>query len=494
MSKFFHSFKNLFSSKKNTNLSKPPSQNNTQNPNYKSNPEINPNINNHNNTNNNNNLHQSSINKGSPQNNKTNSKNDQKEKNSSPPLKKNENNDSNNTITNYSPEISFTRLPMLYRNNSLNEMWNGLKLSIDFKPTQFFNLDYSMNIEKNKKLFSNYSLDCSSFIPISTYLFPLNFILVGHKAPSQVFNFQSHILLGEKDKISIVSNYEPKYNNNMNNAIDNNINMNFNENINENDNNNELLNDKSIGFNNNNRNSNSNGVKNNEIDNKYSIEYSHEFKKGNFGIKLTNLESNSINFLYSIYKNLFFGMEFFKNPFYGQDKKYHFLKANYALFLKQFPPKRKFGFTFNYLSTLPGVVFNCSYFINNNFKLYLNTLFNKNELLQKLGQEKFSASVLSFYKNNYLELNSEINHKGEIKFLSKFFIHKNIEILSNFVFDHNEKIIKKKFKCFGLGFNVKNDSVEEKVEKIIEKQKREYSMNNIKFFNYNNIIKSNYTD
>lgn len=374
---------------------------------------------------------------------------------------KNSSENNKNYSTNYSPEISFTRLPMMYRSEPFSENWNGLKLSLDFKPTQFFSLDYSLNIEKNKKLFNNYALNCSSYIPFSIYNLPMNLILIGNKAPSRVFNFQSHLMLGQKDKLTIVSNNEPK---------DNSIMFNVDNNINSNDENLSINKDK-----------------NNEIDNKYSVEYTHEFSNGNIGLKVTNLEPNSINFLYSIYHNFFFGMEFFKNQ--NNQEKYHFLKANYGLFLKQ-TPKNKFGFSFNYISTLPGAIFNCCYQINNNFKLYLNTLFNKNELLLKLGQEKFTASVSSYYKNNFIEMNSELNYKGEIKLMNKFFFNRYIDILFNFIYDHNAKKVKKKFKCFGFGLNIKNKSVEEKIEELIENQKKKYTLKNKNFFNYNNIMKS----
>ena len=124
-------------------------------------------------------------------------------------------------------------------------------------------------------------------------------------------------------------------------------------------------------------------------------------------------------------------MEFFKNP--NMEEKYHFLKANYGLMLKQ-TPFNKFGFTFNYISTLPASIINCCYQINNNFKLYLNTIFNRNELLVKLGEDKFSAAVSSNYKNDYIEVNTELNNKGEVKFLSSFSFNKNIDFLINFCY------------------------------------------------------------
>ncbi len=397
--------------------------------------------------------------------------------------KKNKDESKNNIITdtfNYSPEITFSRMPMLYHNDCFNNIWNGLKLSISFKPSQFFNLDYMLNVEKNKKLFNNYSLNCSTYVPLSSILFPINLILLGHKESSRAFSLQSHLLLGEKDKISIITNNLPKDINNIDNGDNNNILL-----INKNDENNKNnLNE----FNQNEidddvKNSNKNK---NELENNYSIEYSHEFKRGNIGIKCTNLEPNTVNFQVSIYKNLFFGMEFFRNP--NKEEKYHFLKANYGIMLKQ-TPQNKFGFTFNYISTLPASIINCCYQINNNFKLYLNTVFNRNELLIKLGQDKFSAAVSSFYKNDFIEMNTELNNKGEVKFLSSFSCNKYIDVLMNFTYSHFTQRKSKKFKCFGFGLNIKNNSVEEKIEELIESQKKSYLENNKYFNNYNNIMK-----
>ena len=370
----------------------------------------------------------------------------------------------NNIITdtfNYSPDMSFSSMPMIYHNNCFINCWNGLKLSLIFRPTQFFNLDYMLNIEKNKKLFNNYSLNCSTYVPLSSILFPINLILIGHKKSSRAFSFQSHLLLGEKDKLSILTNNIPKdahYNNNILNEEETNLNQNnTDEDINK-----------------------------NELENKYSIEYNHEFKRGNFGIKCTNFGHNTVNFQVSIYNNLFFGMEFFRNP--KKEAKSHFLKANYGIMLKQ-TPLNKFGITFNYISTLPASIINCCYQINNNFKLYLNTVFNRNELLIKMGQDKFSAALSSCYQNDFIVMNTELNNKGEVKFLSTFSYNKYIDILMNFTYSHFARKNTNKFKYFGFGLNIKNNSVEEKIEELIESQKKVYRENPKYFYNYNNIMK-----
>ena len=361
---------------------------------------------------------------------------------------------------NYSPEVTYSKTPFLYYNDSFNQCWNGLKLSLNFKPTQFFNLDYILNIEKNKKLFNNYSLNCSTFVPLSSILFPINLILIGHKESSRAISFQSHIMLGERGKLSIITNNIPKE--------DENIIINK-ENINKKN----IENKK-------------NGNNNKELENNYMIEYSHEFSRGNVGIKFTNLEPNTVNFMFSLYKNLFFGMEFFRNP--NKEEKYHFLKANYGIMLKQ-TPFNKFGFTFNYNSTIPASIINCSYQINNNFKLYLNTIYNKNNLLIKLGQDKLITSISSYYKNNYVEFNAEINNKAEVKFIGSFSFNKYLDILMNFGYTHKEKNKRKRLKCFGFGLNLKNNSVEDKIEELIKSQKKIYFGNNKYYDDYNNIIK-----
>lgn len=391
----------------------------------------------------------------------------------------------NNIITdtfNYSPEITFSHMPILYHNDAFNNCWNGLKLSLNFRPSQFFNLDYMINIERNKRLFNNYSLNCSTLIPFNSILCPINLILIGHKESSRALSFQSHLALGENDKLSIVTNNVPR----DINKVDMNDYLLY---VNKNENNIEYE-EKEINLSNPNGLNDINNIQidekenNKELENTYSVEYCHEFKRGNVGIKFTNLEPNTVNFQVSLYKNLFFGMEFFKNP--NMEEKYHFLKANYGIMLKQ-TPYNKFGFTFNYISTLPASIINCCYKINNNFKLYLNTIFNRNEMLIKLGQDKFSAAISSYYKNNYIELNSELNNKGEVKFLSSFSCNKYIDVLMNFSYDHYKKN-KKKFKCFGFGLNFKNNSVEEKIVELIEEQKKNYLESN-KINNYNNIIK-----
>ena len=361
---------------------------------------------------------------------------------------------------NYSPEVTYSKTPFLYYNDSFNQCWNGLKLSLNFKPTQFFKLDYILNIEKNKKLFNNYSLNCSTFVPLSSILFPINLILIGHKESSRAISFQSHIMLGERGKLSIITNNIPKE--------DENIIINK-ENINKKN----IENKK-------------NGNNNKELENNYMIEYSHEFSRGNVGIKFTNLEQNTVNFMFSLYKNLFFGMEFFRNP--NKEEKYHFLKANYGIMLKQ-TPFNKFGFTFNYNSTIPASIINCSYQINNNFKLYLNTIYNKNNLLIKLGQDKLITSISSYYKNNYVEFNAEINNKAEVKFIGSFSFNKYLDILMNFGYTHKEKNKRKRLRCFGFGLNLKNNSVEDKIEELIKSQKKIYFGNNKYYDDYNNIIK-----
>ena len=267
-------------------------------------------------------------------------------------------------------------------------------------------------------------------MPLSSILFPINLILIGHKDSSRAVSFQSHILLGERGKLSIVTNNIPRE-------------------------------DESIILNKENKKVKKNENNSGELENNYMVEYSHEFSRGNIGVKFSNLEPNTVNFMLSLYKNLFFGMEFFRNP--NKKEKYHFLKANYGIMLKQ-TSYNKFGFTFNYNSAIPASIINCCYKVNNNFKIYLNTIYNKNELLIKLGQKKLSTSISSFYKNNFIELNTEINNKTDVKFMGSLSFNKYLDILVNFGYNHYEKNKKKRLKCFGFGLNIKNSSVEEKID------------------------------
>ena len=59
----------------------------------------------------------------------------------------------------------------------------------------------------------------------------------------------------------------------------------------------------------------------------------------------------------------------------------------------------------------------------------------------------------------------------------------------NFGYSHFEKNKGKRLKCFGFGLNIKNSSVEEKIEEMIESQKKIYLGNNKYYNDYNNIIK-----
>ena len=88
-----------------------------------------------------------------------------------------------------------------------------------------------------------------------------------------------------------------------------------------------------------------------------------------------------------------------------------------------------------------------------------------------------------------IELNAEINNKADFKFLGIFSFNKYLDVSMNFGYSHFEKNRKKKLKCFGFGLNIKNSSVEEKIEEMIESQKKIYLANNKYYKDYNNIIK-----
>ena len=59
----------------------------------------------------------------------------------------------------------------------------------------------------------------------------------------------------------------------------------------------------------------------------------------------------------------------------------------------------------------------------------------------------------------------------------------------NFGYIHKEKNKRKRLRCFGFGLNLKNNSVEDKIEELIKSQKKIYFGNNKYYDDYNNIIK-----
>ena len=61
------------------------------------------------------------------------------------------------------PPFSFARIPQLFMNQN-DDKWNGLRFSMDWKPTKMYNLEYSVAASSFKKL-DNYRLSCLNVVP-----------------------------------------------------------------------------------------------------------------------------------------------------------------------------------------------------------------------------------------------------------------------------------------------------------------------------------------
>lgn len=61
------------------------------------------------------------------------------------------------------PPFSFARIPQLFLNPN-DDKWNGLRFTLDWKPTKMYSLEYSGTISSLKK-FDNYRLSCLNIVP-----------------------------------------------------------------------------------------------------------------------------------------------------------------------------------------------------------------------------------------------------------------------------------------------------------------------------------------
>ena len=62
-----------------------------------------------------------------------------------------------------SPPFSFARIPQLFMNQN-DDKWNGLRFTLDWKPTKMYSLEYSASASSLKKL-DNYRLSCLNVVP-----------------------------------------------------------------------------------------------------------------------------------------------------------------------------------------------------------------------------------------------------------------------------------------------------------------------------------------
>ena len=333
----------------------------------------------------------------------------------------------NNELNNeHQPGINFSRISSLYR-GAMEDNWDGIKFNLSFKPNQFFNLDYSLIVQKGKNILNNTTLNTSCFIP-NNQNNNSGILLVGKKELPESILLQSHIFFSEKERLELLTQMPKK---------------DFSNNI-------------------------------------YSIEYVKEFNRLNTSIKLSS-ELFSISTITSIYKNLFCGFEAYKNP----DN--YSIGYNYTLFNK-ITEKNNFGFAFNYLSALPGYVIDICYKINDKFTLFLNYAKNNNVLIQQLGGQKSDSKITVSYKDDTFDACTEYNKEGLFKFIVTYYIMKNMGLLWNCVIDPKQKIKRKKISRFGFGIHFNTTPLEEELQNIIKKN-NESNSNVIDDFNYEKIMK-----
>ena len=314
----------------------------------------------------------------------------------------------NNELNNeHQPGINFSRITSLYR-GAMEDNWDGIKFNLSFKPNQFFNLDYSLIVQKGKNILNNTSLSTSCFIPNSQNN-NSGILLVGKKELPESILLQSHIFFSDKERLELLTQIPKK---------------DFSNNI-------------------------------------YSIEYVKEFNRLNTSIKLSS-DLFSISTITSIYKNLFCGFEAYKNP----DN--YSIGYNYTLFNK-ITEKNNFGFAFNYLSALPGYVIDFCYKVNNKFTIFLNYAKNNNILIQQLGGQKSDSKITVSYKDDSFDTCTEYNKEGLFKFIVTYYIMKNMGLLWNFVIDPKQKIRRKKISHFGFGIHFHTTPLEEELQNIIKK-------------------------
>ena len=67
------------------------------------------------------------------------------------------------------PPFSFARIPQLFMNPN-DDKWNGLRLTLDWKPTKMYSLEYSASASSLKKL-DNFRLSCLNICPSKLFVF-----------------------------------------------------------------------------------------------------------------------------------------------------------------------------------------------------------------------------------------------------------------------------------------------------------------------------------
>lgn len=235
------------------------------------------------------------------------------------------------------PLINYSGLNKVFK-SPMEDIFSGVKVFLNLTPNDYFHLNYNCSLQKNgiKNLIKDYALNLISFFPRTGALNPNDGTLfVGRKEGKSLLLQSNTIFNNTKDKIVFTLQHQ-----------------------------NEKL-DQSI----------------------YQTEYSHDFDRLNFSMKISNAEPFSFSTVSPIYKNLFLGIEAYKQP--NEFK----LGYNYSLFLKN-AFKNKFGFVMNYLGKLNMMMLDACYKVNNKLNIGFNMIKTKNEnflMMQMqggLGNEK----------------------------------------------------------------------------------------------------------
>jgi hypothetical protein len=219
--------------------------------------------------------------------------------------------------TEHQPSLTFSVIDNIYK-TQLDESWKGLKFQYQFTPNTYFNMDYSLLIEKKRKqqklvndIFKNINTSVNCTIPLNDDSTKIAHIM-GSKTQPEMVSLQSHIILSDKDKLILAA----------------------------------LYGDKEI----------EKGM--------FRAEYTKAFDRMNISVKVSNIEPTSISSLANVYKNLFVGVEAYK----FQDFRFGY---NYGLLFKE-GPRNKLGVSVLYSSILQKLSTDMKYNINDTFYLGYN--------------------------------------------------------------------------------------------------------------------------
>lgn len=322
----------------------------------------------------------------------------------------------------HQPSLPFSRLTSIYTHH-IEEKWDGLRFCLNFKPNQLFSMDYSMVIEKGKNPFNNIQTGCMCFIPTNQ---SNGIMFIGRKDPPSSLVLQSHFILSPIDKIVAIAQY-PK--DDISQSL-------------------------------------------------YSVEYSHDFDRLTAAVKCSTVDPLSVSAITSVYRNVFLGVEAYKIP-----NEYK-IGYNYAFWLKN-GIRNPLGISVNYLSTLPGLMCDISYRLNNNFNIFLSGNYSWNPMLAQLGNPPTAGKISSTYSNDNYEVNVEANANGALNLSASINLIKNIDLQMNMGLNLKNKFTKKSIKNFGLGMKMSTTPLEEGLQNIIAQSADE----NVREYEYDKLSK-----